>query len=99
MIGKRLVQRVILTQSDRLRCVLGIAVYPVLQMVVCDSSCSGSIVGQYDTSVCLSLAEEMFYAMENCIGGASHEMVLLVKRGELEMVLMRRVFAGFKLST
>lgn len=80
-VGKTLIQLVILTHhdSDQLRCVLSIAVYPVLQIAACDVTYSGRIVGRRASCVCQLLAEEILCAVENCIASVPHKMVLLVR--------------------
>lgn len=76
-IGKTLIQLLIVTncRSD-LRCILAIVVYPMLQIVVCDSSYSVTIMGQQATGACQSLADEVLCALENCLSVEPHETVL-----------------------
>lgn len=90
---KLLIQRVILTHSGQLRCVLGVAVYPVLQLAISNSSHSTSIVGQYETNQHLLLAKEMLCALESCIytDNTSHGKVLFVNSKQVEVELMLRL--------
>ena len=76
-IGKTLIQLLIVTncRSD-LRCILAIVVYPMLQIVVCDSSYSVTIMGQQATGACQLLADEVLCALENCLSVEPHETVL-----------------------